>query len=140
MTIELLKSHRSIRKFTAKPIAKSLLRELISAGQSAATSSNLQGVSVIRVSNPQTRQRLAELAGGQRYIEQAAEFLVFCADPPRSGWCCAQHGQAMAEGMTEHFIIATVDVALFAQMWWWRQSLPGLAFVTLAPYETTRSR
>ncbi len=113
--IELLQSHRSIRKFTEQPIAESLLRDLISAGQSAATSSNLQGVSVIRVRNPETRKAMAELAGGQTYVQQAAEFLVFCADLHRSGWCCEQSGNTMADGMTEHFIIATVDVALFAQ-------------------------
>ncbi len=107
-----LKSHRSIRKFTTQPIADSLLRELVAAGQSAATSSNLQGVTVIRVNNRKTRQALATLAGGQAYIEQAAEFLVFCADLHRAGWCC---NGTMVEGMTEHFIIATVDVALFAQ-------------------------
>ncbi|MFK0573326.1 oxygen-insensitive NADPH nitroreductase [Endozoicomonas sp.] len=113
--IEQLQSHRSIRKFTEQPIEESLLRALIAAGQSAATSSNLQGVSVIRVRNPQTRRAMAELAGGQEYIEEAAEFLVFCADLNRSGWCCERSGKAMADGMTEHFIISTVDVALFAQ-------------------------
>ncbi len=113
--IEQLKSHRSIRKFTDQPIEESLLRELIAAGQSAATSSNLQGVSVIRVRKPETRRAMAELAGRQAYVEEAAEFLVFCADLNRSGWCCEQSGKAMADGMTEHFIIATVDVALFAQ-------------------------
>ena len=107
-----LKSHRSVRKFTARPVADTLLRELIMAGQCAATSSNLQGVSVIRIVNRQTRQALAALAGNQAYIEQAPEFLVFCADLHRAGWCCQG---AMVEGMTEHFIIATVDAALFAQ-------------------------
>ena len=107
-----LKSHRSIRKFTAQPVADSLLGELIMAGQSAATSSNLQGVSVIRIVNRQTRQALAALAGNQAYIEQAPEFLVFCADLHRAGWCCQG---TMVKGMTEHFMIATVDTALFAQ-------------------------
>ncbi len=113
--IELLQSHRSIRKFTNQPIEPDLLKALIRSGQSAATSSNLQGVSVIRVRNPETRAAMAKHAGGQAYVEEAAEFLVFCADLNRSGWCCEQSGTPMAEGMTEHFIIATVDVALFAQ-------------------------
>lgn len=82
------------------------------AGQSAATSSNLQGVSVIRIISQQNRQALAALAGGQAYIEQAPEFLVFCADLHRAGWCCQGN---MVEGMTEHFMIATIDTALFAQ-------------------------
>lgn len=41
-TIELLKSHRSIRKFTDQPISRELLEGLIRAGQSAATSSHVQ--------------------------------------------------------------------------------------------------
>ena len=113
--INLLKQHRSIRKFTDQPIAPELLKDLIRAGQSAATSSNLQGVSVIRVKNRQARKVCAEVAGGQAYVEEAAEFLVFCADLNRSAWCCEAKGNQMAEGMTEHFIIATIDVALFAQ-------------------------
>lgn len=113
--IERLKQHRSIRKFTDQPIKQELLRDLVRAGQSAATSSNLQGVSVIRVTDPGSRKTLAEVAGGQTYVEDAAEFLVFCADLNRSAWCCEAEGKSMADGMTEHFIIATVDVGLFAQ-------------------------
>lgn len=113
--IDLLTGHRSIRKFTDQPVKPELLNELLVAGQSAATSSNLQGVSVIRVTNPETRKSLAEVAGGQSYVKEAAEFLAFCADLNRSAWCCETRGQSMADGMTEHFIIATIDVALFAQ-------------------------
>ncbi|MGB0360114.1 MAG: oxygen-insensitive NADPH nitroreductase [Endozoicomonas sp.] len=113
--LELLQSHRSIRKYTNQAIAPELLRDLIQTGQSAATSSNLQGVSIIRVRNPKTRAAIAELAGGQVYVEEAAEFLMFCADLNRASWCCEQSGNHLEGGMTEHFIIATVDVALFAQ-------------------------
>ena len=113
--IELLQSHRSIRKFTNQPIEEALLRNLVSAGQCAATSSNLQGVSVIRVRNQETRKTIAELAGNQPYVSTSAEFMVLCADLNRSGWCCEKEGKPLADGMTEHFIIATVDVALFAQ-------------------------
>lgn len=114
-TIARLKSHRSIRKFTDQKIDSQLFEELIRAGQGAATSSFLQGTTVIRVRNPKTRASIAELAGNQQYVETAAEFLVFCADLRRSGKCCAMHGKSQVEGFTEHFIIATVDVALMAQ-------------------------
>ncbi len=113
--IGLMKSHRSIRKFTDQPVDDSLVRELITAGQCAATSSYLQGVSVIRVRNPDSRAKLAELAGNQPYVVNAPVFMVFCADLRRSGLCCEKHGRPAVEGMTEHFIIATVDVALMAQ-------------------------
>ncbi len=114
-TIELLKSHRSIRKFTDEPISEETLNELILAGQSAATSSFLQGTTVIRVTRPEVREAFVKLTGNQKYIGTAAEFLVFCADLNRSANCCALHEREFSEGMTEHFMIATIDVALFAQ-------------------------
>ncbi|MFT4888207.1 MAG: nitroreductase [Pseudohongiellaceae bacterium] len=113
--IELLKSHRSIRKFTDKSIEPELLNDLVLAGQAAATSSFLQGATIIRVSNKETREKIAALAGGQKYVETAAEFLMFCADLKRPGNYCREYGKAFEGDYTEHFIIATVDVALMAQ-------------------------
>ncbi len=113
--IDLLKSHRSIRKFTDQKIESELFEELLLAGQAAATSSFLQGSTIIRVSNPESRQKLAEMAGNQPYVESAAEFMVFCADLKRAGNYCEEYGKPFEGDFTEHFIIATVDVALMAQ-------------------------
>jgi len=113
--IDLLKSHRSIRKFTDQAIEPELFSELIKAGQAAATSSFLQGATVIRVTRPESRAALAEFAGNQRYVETAAEFLVFCADLKRPGNYCREYNMEFEGDYTEHFIIATVDVALMAQ-------------------------
>lgn len=113
--IELLKSHRSIRKFTEQPIAPELLNELFLAGQGAATSSFLQGATIVRVTNPGTRAEMAALAGNQAYVESAAEFMVFCADLKRAGNYCEAYEKPFEGDFTEHFIIATVDVALMAQ-------------------------
>jgi nitroreductase len=113
--IELLKSHCSIRKFTDRPIDPELFEELILAGQGAATSSFLQGSTIVRVSDPETRDTIAELAGGQAYVASAAEFMVFCADLKRAGNYCEVYDKSFEGDYTEHFIIATVDVALMAQ-------------------------
>lgn len=112
---KLLKSHRSIRKFTAESISDELIDEIVSCGQAAATSSNVQATTVIRVRDRQKREKLAELAGGQGYVASAGAFLVFCADLLRPKQACELQGGAFSEGMTEHFIIATVDAALAAQ-------------------------
>ena len=114
-TIELLKSHRSIRKFTDKGLDENTINELIKCGQAAATSSNVQAVTVIQVHDKNKRAQLAELAGGQAYVESAAAFFVYCADINRPKSACEREGGQFAPGMTEHFIIATVDVALAAQ-------------------------
>tara|TARA_E500000178_G_scaffold52287_1_gene48125 strand:- start:1915 stop:2661 length:747 start_codon:yes stop_codon:yes gene_type:complete len=114
-TIDLLKNHRSIRKFTDAPVGDDLLHKLIAAGQAAASSSFLQGVTIMRVTDPDKRAAFKEITGGQAYVEAAPEFLVFCADLSRPMRCCTEHGGSPSEGLTEHFIIATVDVALYAQ-------------------------
>lgn len=114
-TIDLLKNHRSIRKFTDAPVGDDLLHKLIAAGQAAASSSFLQGVTIMRVTDPDKRATFKEITGGQAYVEAAPEFLVFCADLSRPMRCCTEHGGSPSEGLTEHFIIATVDVALYAQ-------------------------
>ncbi len=113
--MQLLRSHRSIRKFTDKPVTDKLINEIIRCGQSAATSSNLQATTVIRVRDNATRQEIARVAGDQQYVTTAGAFLVFCADLHRPGLACEIQGGHLTPGMTEHFIIATVDVALFAQ-------------------------
>jgi nitroreductase len=112
---KLLTAHRSIRKFKSGPLADEVIREIVRCGQAAATSSNIQAVTVIRVKDPARREKLAELAGGQPYVAQAGAFLVFCADLHRARLACQAEGGTFCEGMTEHFIIATVDVALAAQ-------------------------
>ena len=113
--IDLLKSHRSIRKFTDKAIDPDVLNDIFLAGQAAATSSFLQGSTIIRVQNKSSRESLARMAGNQPYVESAAEFMVFCADLKRAGNYCKEYGKPFEGDYTEHFIIATVDVALMAQ-------------------------
>ncbi len=113
--ISLLKRHRSIRKFTDEPVTDEMVNDIISAGLSAATSSNLQGTTVIRVRNPETRSAIATVAGGQTYVETAGAFFVWCADLHRSAVACEMAGGDFHAGVTEHFVIATVDCALAAQ-------------------------
>ncbi|MBL0610368.1 oxygen-insensitive NADPH nitroreductase [Aeromonas jandaei] len=110
-TIDLILSHRSIRQFTAEPISLQQLDAILAAAQSASTSSFLQVTSIIRVTGPEARKQLAQLAGNQPYVEQAAEFLVFCADYHR-------HGQIVPDAQTgyaEQLLIGAIDGAIMGQ-------------------------
>ena len=110
-TIDLILSHRSIRQFTAEPISSQQLDAILAAAQSASTSSFLQVTSIIRVTGPEARKQLAQLAGNQPYVEQAAEFLVFCADYHR-------HGQIVPDAQTgyaEQLLIGAIDGAIMGQ-------------------------
>lgn len=110
-TLETMLSHRSIRKFTDQPIPAETFASLIDCARAASSSSNIQCVSIIRVTDSAKREQLAEFAGGQAYVAQAAEFLVFCADFNR-------HQQIKPDarlGFTEQTLIGAVDSALMAQ-------------------------
>jgi nitroreductase len=113
--IRLLTSHRSVRRYTSQPIPQALLADLIRAGQGAASSSFIQAYSLIRVTGPEARSAIARAAGGQTWIEQAPEFLVFCADLKRVDDACRREGAGPLEGWTEHGLAAVVDLALMAQ-------------------------
>lgn len=114
-TIELMHNHRSIRKYTDKPIEEDKFRAIIEAGQMAPSSSFIQGYTIIRVKDKENRKKLAKLGGDQPYIENAPEFLVFCGDINRLGLACDINDVEMKEGYTESFILATVDTAIMAQ-------------------------
>lgn len=114
-TIALLKSHRSIRKFTDRPVSQELVNELVRAGQCAATSSFIQACTVIQVSDRTVREKLCEAAARQPYVLDSPVFLVFCADMQRHQLACSMHDADMLSGFTEQFLTASVDCALFAQ-------------------------
>lgn len=113
--IRLLRRHRSVRRYTDEPIPPALLADLIRAGQGAATSSFIQAYSVLRVTRAAARVAIARAAGNQTWIEQAPEFLVFCADLRRVDGACRRQGVGALEGWTEHGLAAVVDTALMAQ-------------------------
>ncbi|MER0398517.1 oxygen-insensitive NADPH nitroreductase [Vibrio vulnificus] len=109
--IDTLLSHRSIRKFTDQAITPEQLDTIIQAGLAASSSSLLQVVSIIRITDPTKRQQLAELAGPQHYVETAAEFLVFCIDYQRH----ATLNSEVQAGFTELTLIGAVDAGIMAQ-------------------------
>ncbi|MFE4834619.1 NADPH-dependent oxidoreductase [Arthrobacter sp. NPDC056691] len=115
-TVALLYRHRSVRSFTDAPVDEHTVSTLIAAGQSAATSSNLQSWSVIEVRDPAHKDRIALLSGDQDFIRQAPVFLVFVADWARNR-LIAERQEARTAGIDfmETTLVAFVDAALAAQ-------------------------
>lgn len=114
-TINLLKNHKSIRKYKDQPIEAEKLKAIIECAQCASTSSFIQAYTIINVVDMDNRRNIAYLAGDQSYVEQCPLFLVFCADLNRSKTSCEINDKTMAEANTETFILATVDASLAAQ-------------------------
>lgn len=114
-TINVLKSHRSIRKFTQQNIPQETVNEIVRCGQSAATSSFIQACTAIQINDQVSRDKLTVYAGNQDYVSSASVFLVFCADMQRHHLACEINNQSMQSGFTEQFLTASLDCALFAQ-------------------------
>jgi len=110
-TLELLREHRSIRHYTGEPISDDQREAILLAAQSASTSSLLQCATVVRITDLEKRQQLAELAGGQPWVVEAAEFWVLCADFNRH----QQISEQAELGYAEQLILGCVDTALLAQ-------------------------
>lgn len=78
--IQTMLSHRSIRSYKETPVDENELEQIIEAVQAAPSWINGQQVTVIRIKDGEKKKRLAELCGGQKHIEEAPVFLVFCSD------------------------------------------------------------
>ena len=110
-TIETLQRHASVRAFTSHAISEAQRSAILAAARQTSSSSFLQLVTLIRVTDPALRQRLALLAGEQAYVASAAEFWVFCADWQRN----LQIAPDAKLGFAEQLLMGAVDTALMAQ-------------------------
>ena len=114
--LETMLAHRSVRHFLPRALPDGMLEALISAAQSASSSSNLQLWSVVAVREKARKARLAHLAGQQGFIDQAPLLLVWLADLHRLEAFAAAAGQPVTGTLyTEEFIVGVVDAALAAQ-------------------------
>ena len=113
-TLELLRGHRTIRRYTEEPVEEAHVRAAVEAGQRASTSSVVQAYTLIRVRDPGTRERLVALTGGQEKVARAGAFFVVCGDTRRHRLVCADEG-AGYDARLEAFLVAVVDASLFAQ-------------------------
>ncbi len=112
---QILRSHRSIRKYKTDPIPEDQLCDIIESARQAPTSSNLQAYSVIVIRDREKRAELARLCGDQPWVESCPIFLVICPDLHRLERVCRMRGYEMNDKYIELFIVAVVDSALVAE-------------------------
>ncbi len=112
--IDILLSHQSIRKYTDRKVTKEERDTIVKCAQMAPTSNHFQAYSIIEIISPEERRILSEIAGGQRWVNEAPLVLLFCADLHRGS--TYYPGTDKEEfGSTENFIVSTVDAALAAE-------------------------
>jgi len=114
--LETLLAHRSVRAFLPEALAEGTVELLVSAAQSAPSSSNLQTFSVVAVTEPERKQRLSTLAGDQAHIREAPLFFAFLVDLTRLSDAAARaHKPAAGLEYLDTFLMGALDAGFAAQ-------------------------
>ncbi len=78
--IRQLFERKSVRAFTDQPIDEGIVRTILEAASMAPTAGNQQLYTILRVTDPALKERLAESCDHQPFIARGQLVLVFCAD------------------------------------------------------------
>lgn len=115
MIEDIVKSHRSIRKFKPMPLDMDEIISCLETAQSASTSSFIQAYSAIIITDPEKRKSFYEISGQQQYVLDAPVFIVFIMDFGRVRNVFENEGKQMPRGYAEMSLTGAVDAAIFAQ-------------------------
>lgn len=113
-TIQLMKSHTSVRRFKDEAIPQEDLNTILSAGQMASSWKNFQSYSVIVVRSQEKKEALYKLVP-QEAIRQSAAFLLFVGDLNRAEKGAGLHTDTFQPQGVEGLLITSVDAALVGQ-------------------------
>ena len=113
-TINLMKSHSSVRRFKDERIPDADLKAIIEAGSAASSWKNFQSYSIIVVRSEEKKQTLYNLTP-QPAILQADTILLFVGDHNRASKAAELHQEPFDAKGTENLLISSVDAALAGQ-------------------------
>lgn len=110
---ELMSKHVSIRKYKDEDIKEEDLNKILKSAQFAPSSINGQQWSIIVIKDNETKKKIATLAGGQKWIEDAPVFLLFVADYYRAAIALEKENKEFKNiESIESTMVASVDVGI----------------------------
>ena len=115
-------AHKSVRTFLDEPLPEGALETMVSAAQSASTSSALHLWSLVAITDREMKQRLSDTIAATvptdriPWIEEAPALLLWVADASKSaGLTQEQKQQPAALEYLDSFLMASIDTSLAAQ-------------------------
>ncbi|WP_026894445.1 NADPH-dependent oxidoreductase [Clostridiisalibacter paucivorans] len=110
---EVISNHVSIRKYKDEDIREGDLNKILKSTQFAPSSINGQQWSVIVIKNKETKKKIADLTGGQRWIAEAPVFLVFVADYYRTALALNKENKEFKNiESIEATMVSSVDIGI----------------------------
>jgi len=113
--IDVILSHKSIRKYKDEPVGEPLLKKILQAASRASTTGNMQVYSIIVTTDKKIKEQLWEAHFKQNMVLQAPLILTFCADFNRfNKWCRLRDADPGYDNFLS-FYTAAIDALLAAQ-------------------------
>jgi len=114
-TIKTQLNHRSIREFKDEPFNQDHFQLLMEVAQHTATSSGLQAASIIKITDPELKKKIATLCH-QEYIGRIPLLLIFIVDQYRNNQIASAQGiQADGAAGMDSFFQSFTDACIMAQ-------------------------
>lgn len=123
-TLEILLNRKSVRAYEDRPIPEDVKQQIIHAAMRAPTAGNMMLYSIIEVTDPFIKEKLAESCDHQPFIARAPLVLLFLADWQRwydyfelSGAeeLCRRRGEPMHTPQEADLLLACCDALIAAQ-------------------------
>lgn len=108
-------THKSIRKFSKKPVPQRVRDSILQAGIRASNTGNMQTYCAIVTTEPSQLKRLKPLHFNQPLLDSAPMHIMVCADLHRFSTWCSQRNATPGYGNLMGLLSATIDASLFAQ-------------------------
>lgn len=105
---------RSYRRYRDEAVPDNLMNVLLAAAQSASAKSDLQQLSIIHVTDPDLKAKLAELSS-TKWMATAPVLLMFCGDIRRAQQIAAFRKLPYGQNTLDSFMNAAIDAALAMQ-------------------------
>ncbi len=107
--------HRSVRKYSQKPVSDELLNQVLHAGTRASTTGNMQVYSMVVTRDTEVKEQLAPSHFNQPMVKEAPVVITFCADFNRfNKWCLQRDAEPGYDNFLS-FMTAAIDALLVAQ-------------------------
>ncbi|NOZ78485.1 MAG: NADPH-dependent oxidoreductase [Acidobacteria bacterium] len=131
-TLDILKSHRSVRAYRDRPVPEDTLDAILEAAWRAPSSFNAQEISVVVVRDPERRTRISQIAGNQPWIAQAPVFIAVVIDYHKTGLGVVKAGrEQQIQGSVDGLLMGAIDAGIVLEALMVAAHAEGLGIVPI---------
>jgi Nitroreductase len=113
--MELLKSHRTVRKYSQAAISEELLNDILESGLRASNTGNMQLYSVVVTRDLEMKNKLSPFHFNQKMVKEASVVLTICLDFNRFSHWCHLNGTYTDLSSVLWLLNGVIDASLLAQ-------------------------